>query len=33
MFDIGIVNINEALMRIENSALTCIPNFKEQTTQ
>ena len=33
MFEIGIVNINEALMRIENSALTCIPNFKEQTTQ
>lgn len=33
MSDIGIANINEALMHIENSALTCIPNFKEQTTQ
>lgn len=33
MSDIGIANINEALMRIENSALTYIPNFKEQTTQ
>lgn len=31
MSNIGIVNINEALMRIENSALTYIPNFKEQT--
>ena len=30
---IGIVNINEALMRIENSALTYIPNFKAQTAQ
>jgi hypothetical protein len=28
--DIGIVNINEALMRIENSALFCIPDFKEE---
>lgn len=33
MSNIGIVNINEALMRIENSALTYIPNFKEQTAQ
>ena len=31
--NLGIVNINEALMRIENSALTYIPNFKEQTAQ
>ena len=31
--EIGIVNINEALMRIENSALTYIPNFKEQSNQ
>ena len=30
---IGIVNINEALMRIENSALTYIPDFKAQTAQ
>ena len=29
----GIVNVNEALMRIENSALTYIPHFKEQTMQ
>lgn len=31
--DIGIKNINEALMRIENSALYCIPDFKEQCTK
>lgn len=31
--DIGINNINEALMRIENSALYCIPDFKEQCTK
>lgn len=31
--DIGIVNINEALMRIENSALFCIPDFKEECTK
>ena len=31
LFAMGLVNINEALMRIENSALTYIPNFKEQT--
>lgn len=31
--DIGINNINEALMRIENSALYCIPDFKEQCTR
>lgn len=30
---IGIVNLNEALMRIENSALTYIENFKEMTAQ
>ncbi len=30
MTRIGIVNINEALMRIENSALTYIENFKAQ---
>lgn len=29
LIDIGIVNLNEALMRIENSALTYIPNFKD----
>lgn len=29
----GIININEALMRIENSALTYIENFKELTAQ
>lgn len=33
MSGMGIVNINEALMRIENSALTYIPDFKEQTAQ
>ena len=33
MSGMGIANINEALMRIENSALTYIPNFKEQTAQ
>ena len=33
MSGIGIANINEALMRIENSALTYIPNFKAQTAQ
>lgn len=30
MLDTGIMNMNEALMRIENSALTYIPDFKEQ---
>lgn len=30
---IGIVNINESLMRIENSALTYAENFKEVTNQ
>lgn len=30
---IGIININEALMRIENSALTHAENFKEVTNQ
>lgn len=30
---IGIVNLNEALMRIENSALTYVENFKEITSQ
>ena len=29
----NIVNVNEALMRIESSALTYLPNFKEQTAQ
>ncbi|MDE6752997.1 MAG: TetR/AcrR family transcriptional regulator [Muribaculaceae bacterium] len=29
----GIININEALMRIENSALTYIDNFKELTVK
>lgn len=33
MSNLGIVNINEALLRIENSALTYIPNFKEQTAR
>lgn len=33
MHSIGIININEALIRIENSALTYIPNFKEQSAQ
>lgn len=33
MFDIGIMNMNEALMRIENSALYYIPDFKEQCTR
>ena len=28
-----IANVNEALMRIESSALTYLPNFKEQTAQ
>lgn len=28
----GIENVNEALFRIENSALTYFPNFKEQTS-
>lgn len=31
ILQIGIVNLNEALMRIENSALTYIENFKEMT--
>lgn len=31
MSSLGIVNVNEAMMRIENSALTYIPDFKEQT--
>lgn len=30
---IGISNLNEALMRIENSALTYVENFKEMTAQ
>lgn len=30
---LGIANVNEALMRIESSALTYIPKFKEQTAQ
>lgn len=30
---IGISNLNEALMRIENSALTYVENFKEVTAQ
>lgn len=33
ILQIGIVNLNEALMRIENSALTYIENFKEMTAQ
>lgn len=33
MSGMGVANINEALMRIENSALTYIPNFKSQTAQ
>ena len=33
MAGMGIANINEALMRIENSALTYIPDFKEQTAR
>lgn len=33
IIQIGIVNINEALMRIENSALTYAENFKEVTNQ
>lgn len=33
MSNLGIANINEALMRIENSALTYIPDFKELTAQ
>ena len=33
MSNLGIANINEALMRIENSALTYIPDFKEQTAR
>lgn len=33
MADIGIVNINEALMRIESSALTYLPDFKEQSAR
>ncbi len=33
MTQLGIVNINEALMRIENSALTYIDSFKEQTAE
>lgn len=33
MAGMGVVNINEALMRIENSALTYIPDFKEQTAR
>ncbi len=33
MSNLGIANVNEALMRIENSALTYIPDFKEQTAQ
>lgn len=33
ILQIGIVNLNEALMHIENSALTYIENFKEMTAQ
>lgn len=33
ILQIGIVNLNEALMRIENSALTYVENFKEITSQ
>lgn len=33
MLDTGIMNMNEALMRIENSALSYIPDFKEQCTR
>lgn len=33
LLQIGIINLNEALMRIENSALTYIENFKEMTAQ
>ena len=33
MSSLGIANVNEALMRIESSALTYIPKFKEQTAQ
>lgn len=33
MCNIGIININDALMRIENSALFYIPDFKEQCTK
>lgn len=31
ILQIGVINLNEALMRIENSALTYIENFKEMT--
>ena len=33
MLDTGITNMNEALMRIENSALSYIQDFKEQCTR
>ena len=33
MAEMGILNINEALMRIENSALTYIEKFKEHTSR
>lgn len=33
ILQIGIVNLNEAFMRIENSALTYVENFKEITSQ
>lgn len=33
MYDTGFMNMNEALMRIENSALSYIPDFKEQCTR